>query len=135
MGQVAAADGWFEVHESALEQFAKTSDSRCRQLEQYLEQANQLAVSPDAFGHIPFIGSRVYQAYSEHVTQSIDGLSAAAVVMALNSLAIITAVAKYQKAEDHILHLEHLAHERHLGHELHLGTAGTEGPATPGSQA
>jgi hypothetical protein len=131
---VVAADNWFEVHESALEAFAKTSDSRCRQLEQYLEQAKQLAVSPDAFGHIPFIGARVYQAYNQHVTESIDGLAAAGIVMALNSLAIMTAVAKYQQAEDHVLHLDHLAfehveHVRHVEHELHLGDgAGTQEP-------
>jgi len=130
-----AADDWFEVHESALEQFAKTSDTRSQQLAQYVQEARQLAVSPDAFGHIPFIGPRICQAYSAHVTQSEDGLSAAAGVMALTSALIKAAVTTYQKAEDHVHHLEHeihLEHEHHLAYEAALGNEGTAPSGSPG---
>jgi hypothetical protein len=137
---VAADDEWFDVHESALGQFAKTSDARSEQLQEYIKEAAQLAVSPDAFGHIPFIGPRIYQAYKNHVTETTDGLSAAAQVMEFTSLALLAAVTEYQHAEDHILHLEHLAHEhaeheRHLEHELNLGYRGTAGPAASGPPA
>jgi hypothetical protein len=126
---VPAADDWLEVHESALEQFARTSDARSQQLAQYVQEARQLAVSPDAFGHIPFIGARIYQAYSQHVTQAEDGLSSAAGVMALTSLVIRAAVTTYQKAEDHIRHLEHEIHLEHLRHLAYEASTGTEGPA------
>jgi len=125
-----AGDNWLEVHESALEQFAKTSDARSQQLAQYVQQARQLAVSPDAFGHIPFIGARIYQAYSEHVTQAEDGLSAAAGVMATTSLVISAAVTMYQKAEDHIRHLEHEIHLEHLQHLAYEAGTANEGQAS-----
>jgi hypothetical protein len=125
-----AAGGGFEVQETALEQFARTSDSRSQELQQYTEAADGLAVGPDAFGHIPFIGPRICQAYQEHVSESVNGLATAGAMMSFISLAVRGIVAQYQAADARaVAHIDHLEHEHHLEHESHLAYPHSGGPA------
>jgi hypothetical protein len=116
-----AAGGGFEVQAQALEQFARTSDTRSQELQGYVEEATGLGVGPDAFGHIPFIGSRIYQAYENHVTESVSGLTTADAMLSFISLVVRGIAAQYQAADARTTaHIDHLEHEQHLQHEQHL---------------
>jgi hypothetical protein len=71
-----------QVHSGALETFARSSDNRRRDFDDVKTKAAQVRVGRESFGKIPGIGSRVYEAYDEHVRACEDGIASAAEAMA-----------------------------------------------------
>lgn len=61
--------------ESALSQFAATSDDRATSFRQLHAQAQQIQVAGDAFGYM--FGRLVYSAYERHAEAVSDGLTSA----------------------------------------------------------
>jgi uncharacterized protein YukE len=65
--------------ESALDRFAGTSDQRATAFQQIHAKAEQVQVSPDAFGVM--FGRLVYSAYAQHAQAVTDGMMSAAQAM------------------------------------------------------
>jgi hypothetical protein len=65
--------------ESAMERFAETSVERASECQQAHARAQQIQVSPDAFGFM--FGRMVYSAYAQHAQSVINGLISAAGAM------------------------------------------------------
>lgn len=68
--------GSIKYTESALNQFAGTSDARATSFRQLHTRAGQIQVDGNAFGYM--FGRLVYSAYEQHVQAISDGLTSAA---------------------------------------------------------
>ena len=64
----------FTVHPEALHAFADRADGYGDSLDTLATQVADARVGRDAFGHIPFVGSKIYDAYDEHVDQAEAGV-------------------------------------------------------------
>lgn len=71
----------FTVEPEILETFAGTSDGRASDLNGIRQAMGDIRVSPDGFGHIPFLGSSIYDAYDEHVSSCEEAVTEAAGAM------------------------------------------------------
>jgi hypothetical protein len=71
-----------KVDAAALEAFAKSSDRRRGEFDRVKSKTDETRVDRESFGKIPGIGSRVYEAYDEHVRACEDGIASAAEAMA-----------------------------------------------------
>lgn len=68
----------FAADPPRLRAFARSTDSRAAAMQKLRATMDDIRVGRDAFGHIPMLGSSVYDAYDEHVTACEDAVSAAA---------------------------------------------------------
>jgi hypothetical protein len=68
----------FHVEPPALDRFAGTSAGREQDLAGLRGRMRNAEVPRDAFGYVPGIGGRVYEAYDEFVTGCTDSVSSAA---------------------------------------------------------
>jgi hypothetical protein len=89
----------FTVDPPVLEAFAATSDGRADTLSAVRESMSDIRVSSDGFGHIPFLGSQVYDAYDEHVDACEDAVTAAAGGMSAVAGGIRAVVVEYLSGE------------------------------------
>lgn len=96
---MSGADGGFKVIKSALETFAGSSEQRAQEFGQCLAEARQLKLSPDAFGRLPMVSSRVYQAYNSYVSACEKGIGQAATAMSQIKGGINTTLADYDQAD------------------------------------
>jgi hypothetical protein len=83
------------VEPPALERFAGTSIDRQQDLGDLHGRMEAVHLPRDAFGHIPGIGSRVYEAYDEFVNGCADSLSSAGESMASIAFAVRAVVQAY----------------------------------------
>lgn len=66
--------GGFTVVPSALDSYASAMDQRSQQLRSLVSTLTSMQVSQDAFGMIPGISDRAYQAYDQVASTSLTGL-------------------------------------------------------------
>jgi uncharacterized protein YukE len=57
----------FEVNTDALRGYGMFADGRAEALRSRLQDLDQAQIGRDAFGHIPGIGARIYDAYDQHI--------------------------------------------------------------------
>lgn len=72
----------FKVDPPALEQFAGTSMNRQHDFDTLHSKIQGISVPRDAFGYVPGIGGRVFDAYQEFVQGCTDSIASAAESMA-----------------------------------------------------
>ncbi len=89
----------FYVDPPVLEQFASLSDGRKSQYDTLHTQLADAHIGSDSFGHIPMVGSRIYEAYDEHVQACTEGVQSAADSMAAIATALRGVVANYTGAD------------------------------------
>jgi hypothetical protein len=89
----------FTVDPPQLETFAGTSDGRADDLSSIRESMSDIRVSSDGFGHIPFLGSEVYDAYNDHVSACEDAVTAASGGMSAVASGIRAVVLEYLEGE------------------------------------
>jgi hypothetical protein len=89
----------FKVEPPVLEAFAGTSDDRRAAYETLRRQMTDIRVNRDAFGHIPFLGSSIYDAYDEHVEACEEAVTSAATAMAAVAAGIRAVVIAYLDGE------------------------------------
>src|SRR5919205_1181680 len=89
----------FHVEPQYLEQFASTSMHRNQAFDTLRSQMTSVQVSRDAFGHIPGIGGRVYNAYEDFTHQTTDSLASAAESMAQIASAVRGVIVAYQNTD------------------------------------
>lgn len=85
----------FTVEPEVLETFAGTSDDRASDLSRIRQTMADIRVSPDGFGHIPFLGSHIYDVYDEHVSACEDAVTEAVGAMSAIASGIRAVVAAY----------------------------------------
>jgi len=90
----------FQVEPTALETFASTAMSRNHAFDQLRTQMTGLELPRDAFGYIPGIGGRVYNAYEDFTHQTTDSLASAAESMAQIAAAVRGVVVAYQNTDN-----------------------------------
>jgi hypothetical protein len=96
---MSGTDSGFKVITPALETFAQTSQQRAAAFGQCLAEARQITLSPDAFGHLPGVGARVYQAYDGYAGGCQAGIGQSAAAMSQIQRGINTTIADYQRAD------------------------------------
>lgn len=89
----------FTVDPQVLETFAGTADGRAAGLRRIRETMDDISVGPDAFGHIPFLGSYIYDAYHDHVAACEEAVTEAAGAMSAVASGIRAVVAAYQEGD------------------------------------
>lgn len=91
-----------EIHiePDVLEDFARSSDRRCGQYGQVRQQITQVRVGRESFGKIPWISSKVYNAYDEHVSGCEDGLNSAYAAMSAIAGGVRKVISSYEKSEE-----------------------------------
>jgi hypothetical protein len=87
------------VEPEALGIFARTSDHRRTDFDQARRRAEQIEIGRDSFGRIPGIGSRVYNAYKEHLHGCMEGIASAAEAMAAVAAGVRSVMLNYTGAE------------------------------------
>lgn len=85
----------FTVEPAVLERFAGTSDDRATDLNNLRSEMDDIRVGRDAFGHIPFLGSHVYDAYDEHVAACEELVTEAAGAMSAVASGIRAVVTEF----------------------------------------
>lgn len=96
---MSGADGGFEVDKPVVREFAHQSLHRAEAFQQCLAEARQLTLSPDAFGRLPMVSSRVYHAYTSYVSGCEAGIGQAATAMSQIRAGIYTTIAEYKRAD------------------------------------
>lgn len=89
----------FTVEPEVLETFAGTSDGRAADLSRIRQTMGDIRVSPDGFGHIPFLGSHIYDVYDEHVSSCEEAVTEAAGAMSAVASGIRAVVAAYLEGD------------------------------------
>lgn len=89
----------FKVDPPVLESFAGTSDDRRAAYEALRQKMTDIRVNRDAFGHIPFLGSSIYDSYDEHVEACEEAVTSAATAMAAVAAGIRAVVIAYLDGE------------------------------------
>lgn len=80
----------FHVEPEALTAFATRCEGYGEQMDALSKQLQEARVGRDAFGHIPSVGSRIYDAYDRHVDQCVEAAGSAA--SAIHGIAANTAL-------------------------------------------
>jgi hypothetical protein len=89
----------FKVDPPRLEAFARTSEDRTTAYTTVRATMHDIRLGRDAFGHIPFLGNSIYQAYDEHVEACEEAVTSAATAMAAIASGIRAVVAAYQDGD------------------------------------
>lgn len=90
----------FIVQIDALLDFAKKCEALGDQMDTLSKSLNDATVGRDAFGHIPMVGSRIYDAYDQHVDQCKEtAASSASMIHSIGANVAITA-GQYQQIEE-----------------------------------
>lgn len=89
----------FRVDPPVLTSFATTSEGRADAFTELRGTMADIRVSEDGFGHIPFLGSEIYDAYDEHVTACEEAVTAAAGAMSAVAAGIRACVIEYLEGE------------------------------------
>lgn len=93
--------GGFTLDTDALVDFAKQCERHGGEMERLAQGLQQAHIGRDSFGHIPSVGSKIYQAYDEHVEQCEQAaVSAGSAVHSIAANVALTA-ATYLQAEQH----------------------------------
>jgi hypothetical protein len=90
----------FMVDPPALETFADTSVSRGQAFDGLRDQVRGMELPRDAFGYVPGVGGRVYDAYDEFTRNVADSLTSCAETMMSISSAVRGVVLAYESADD-----------------------------------
>jgi hypothetical protein len=90
----------FMVDPPALENFADTSVRRGQAFDALRDQMRAMELPRDAFGYIPGVGGRVYDAYDEFTHNIADSLASCAETMTSISSVVRGAVLAYEGADD-----------------------------------
>lgn len=85
----------FSVEPERLETFARTSDARKTDFAELRGEMHQIRVGRDSFGHIPFIGSKIYEAYDEHVAACEEAVTSAMGAMSAVASGVRAVAAAY----------------------------------------
>lgn len=89
----------FTVAPEVLERFAGTSDDRATDLTDLRTTMDEIRVGQDAFGHIPFLGSQIYDAYDEHVAACEELVTEAAGAMSAVASGIRAVVTEFVQGD------------------------------------
>jgi hypothetical protein len=89
----------FKVEPPALEQFAGTSMNRRHDFDDLRNRIQGVEVPRDAFGYVPGIGGRVYDAYEEFVHGCTDSIASAAESMASIAAAVRGVISAYTTSD------------------------------------
>ncbi len=90
----------FLVDPPALETFAASSVNRGQAFDGLRDQMRGMELARNAFGYIPGIGGRIYDAYDEFTRNVADSLASCAETMMSISSAVRSVVLAYQSADD-----------------------------------
>lgn len=91
----------FTVHPEALHAFAKRVDGYGDELDQLAASVREARVGRDAFGHIPMVGSRIYEAYDQHVDQAETATKQAGEAVHATAQNADKTATHYESAEQH----------------------------------
>jgi uncharacterized protein YukE len=80
----------FTTDPDALVDFATRCEGYGHNMDTLVTKLQEAQVGRDAFGHIPWVGSRIYDAYDKHVAQCTQTTTAAA--SAVHSVSANTAI-------------------------------------------
>lgn len=89
----------FTVTPEVLERFAGTSDDRASDLNDLRTTMDEIRVGRDSFGHIPFLGSQIYDAYDEHVAACEELVTEAAGAMSAIASGIRAVVTEFEETD------------------------------------
>lgn len=89
----------FTVTPEVMERFAGTSDDRAGDLTDVRGRMDGIRVGRDAFGHIPFLGSQIYDAYDEHVAACEELVTEAAGAMSAVASGIRAVVTEFVEGD------------------------------------